>query len=383
MTTEPELAPIPLPDGIRSRFVNDVNGLRVHILEAGASEPGRPVVLMLHGFPELAYSWRHVMLPLTAAGYHVVAPDQRGYGRTTGWDASYDGDLYSFRKLNLVRDALALVSALGYREVACVMGHDFGSPVASWSTMVRPDVFKSVVMMSASFSGPASFPFDTDRTGATRQAEPDIFDTLAKLPRPRKHYQRYYSTREANDNMWRAPQGVANFLRAYYHYKSADWAGNTPHPLSAWRADVIQEMPTYYIMDLGAGMAETVAPYMPSEAEVASCGWLTDKELQVYASEYGRTGFQGGLNWYRTGSSGIDASEFIMYGGKTLDVPSCFIAGASDWGVFQRPGSMESMRDRACSDFRGLHLVKGAGHWVQQEQPEQVSRLLLDFLASL
>jgi pimeloyl-ACP methyl ester carboxylesterase len=100
----------------------------------------------------------------------------------------------------------------------------------------------------------------------------------------------------------------------------------------------------------------------------------------VYASEYERNGFQGGLNWYRCGTSGIDAAELVLYSGRTLDVPSCFIAGASDWGTYQRPGSMESMRDRACTDFRGVHLVEGAGHWVQQEQPEETVRLLTAFL---
>ena len=98
-----------LPRGIRSRFVDSINGLTMHVLEAGFEAKGRPCLLLLHGFPELAYSWRKVMLPLAAAGYHVVAPDQRGYGRTTGWDDAYDGDLGSFRALNLVRDALGLV----------------------------------------------------------------------------------------------------------------------------------------------------------------------------------------------------------------------------------------------------------------------------------
>src|ERR1044071_5041166 len=97
-----------LPPGIRSRFVRDINGLDMHMLEAGFDGGGRPLVLMLHGFPEIAYSWRKVMLPLAAAGFHVVAPDQRGYGRTTGWDGAYDGDLSSFRILNLVRDVLNL-----------------------------------------------------------------------------------------------------------------------------------------------------------------------------------------------------------------------------------------------------------------------------------
>jgi pimeloyl-ACP methyl ester carboxylesterase len=139
-------------------------------------------------------------------------------------------------------------------------------------------------------------------------------------------------------------------------------------------------MPTYYIMDLAMTMPETVAVEMPSPAEIAACKWLTDAELSVYAAEYARTGFQGGLQWYRCGTSGIDASELCLYSRRTLDVPSCFIAGASDWGTYQRPGAVDAMRDRACSDFRGVHLVGVAGHWVQQEQPEEVTRLLLQFL---
>ena len=117
-----------IPTGIRSRRVANVNGLTVHVLEAGYETPGRPAVLLLHGFPELAYSWRKVMLPLAAAGYHVIAPDQRGYGRTTGWDGSYDADPDQFRILNMVRDALGLVYALGYRSVAMIVGHDAGAP---------------------------------------------------------------------------------------------------------------------------------------------------------------------------------------------------------------------------------------------------------------
>src|SRR3954453_17035817 len=136
------LAELPLPAGIRPRFVENINGLTMHVLEAGHEEQGRPCILLLHGFPELAYSWRKVMLPLAAAGYHVVAPDQRGYGRTTGWDARYDGDLSSFGLLNAARDALGLVSALGYRSVAAVIGHDFGSSVAAWVALLRPDIFR-------------------------------------------------------------------------------------------------------------------------------------------------------------------------------------------------------------------------------------------------
>ena len=107
------LPPSVLPDGIRARILPAINGLDVHVLEAGHETPGRPAVLLLHGFPELAYSWRKVMPALAAAGYHAIAPDQRGYGRTTGWDADYDGDLAGFRFMNLVRDAIGVLFALG------------------------------------------------------------------------------------------------------------------------------------------------------------------------------------------------------------------------------------------------------------------------------
>src|SRR5712664_974754 len=204
-----------LPDGIRNRFVNDINGLTMHVLEAGFEVRNQPCVLLLHGFPELAFSWRKVMLPLAHAGFHVVAPDQRGYGRTTGWDGDYSGDVGSFRMLNLVRDALGLVSALGYRSVKAVVGHDFGSPVAAWCSLLRPDVFRSVVLMSAPFAGPPALPFDTadaPPAGGTNAPADRIYEELAKLAPPRKHYQRYYSTRDANDNMHHAAQGLHAFL---------------------------------------------------------------------------------------------------------------------------------------------------------------------------
>src|SRR6266481_1385488 len=161
-----------LPAGIRSRPVANVNSMTVHILEAGFEESGRPAVLLLHGFPELAYSWRKVMLPLAAAGYHVIAPDQRGYGRTTGWDNSYDADPDPFRILNMVRDAIALVYALGHRTVAMIAGHDAGAPVASWAALIRPDIFRTVTILSSPFEGPPATPFDTANGGAMPPAAP-------------------------------------------------------------------------------------------------------------------------------------------------------------------------------------------------------------------
>ncbi len=363
-----------LPAGVRSRFVPDINGLRVHILEAGFETPGRECVLLLHGFPELAYSWRKILPALAAAGYHAVAPDLRGYGRTTGWQADYDNPdhLRTFRLLNAVRDALGLVSALGYAGVAAVVGHDFGSPVAAWCALVRPDVFRSVVLMSAPFDGPPSL--------KPASAGPDIHDTMTKLPRPRKHYQWYYSTRPANADMMNCRQGVHDFLRAYYHHKSADWAQNRPFRLAGWTAEELAKMPTYYIMDLHEDMAQTVAHEMPSAAEIAANHWLPDHELAVYAAEYQRTSFRGGLQWYRRGTSGLDTAELQLFAGRTIDVPSMFIAGSSDWGTYQRPGSFERMQDSACTRMLGCHLIDGAGHWVQQEQAVRVSELLINFL---
>ena len=378
MTQPFTLPDIPLPSGTRSRFVEIINGLRMHVLEAGFETKDRPCVMLLHGFPELAYSWRKVMPRLAAAGYHVIAPDQRGYGRTAGWSADYDGDLRPFNFLNLVRDALGLVSAFGYRSVDAVVGHDFGSPVAAWCALVRPDIFRSVVMMSAPFAGPPALPFNTIETPAA-QIEDPVHRDLAVLPRPRKHYQWYYSTREANADMQRARQGVHDFLRAYYHHKSADWKSNTPYPLKSWTADELAKLPTYYVMDLAKGMAETVAEEMPSPVQIAANRWLPDSELSFYSAEYARTGFQGGLQWYRCGTSGAFIAELETWSGRSIDVPSCFISGKQDWGTYQRPGVFEAMQTTACTRMLGCHLIDGAGHWVQQEQPEEVSRLLLRF----
>ena len=379
-----ELAPLDravLPAGIRSRFVPGINGLRVHVLEAGFEQRGRPCVLLLHGFPEIAYSWRRIMPALAAAGFHVVAPDQRGYGRTTGWDVDYDGDLRPFRILNAVRDALGLVSALGHSTVAAVVGHDFGAGVAAWCALVRPDVFRSLVLMSAPFAGPPPLPFDTAEAPPPDAAPgDDIHAALAKLDQPRKHYQWYYSTRPANAEMWHCPQGVHAFLRGYFHYKSADWTGNRPHPLQSWSAGELAKMPTYYIMDLDRNMAETVAPVMPSAAEIAACQWLPERELAVYAAEYAQERVSGraqlvSLPHVRALRRRI-AAVLRPHHRCAVDVHR----RPSDWGTYQRPGAFERMQSAACTRMLGVHLIDGAGHWVQQEQPEQVGELLLEFL---
>ena len=385
-------APLPadlLPPGVRSRFVPGINGLRVHLLDAGFDGPGRPVVLLLHGFPELAYSWRHQLPALAAAGFHAIAPDLRGYGRTTGWAPGHDAPVAPYRWFSLVRDMLALVLALGHRQVHAVVGHDFGSPLAAWCALLRPDEFARVVLMSAPLGGPPGLPIGThggppglpvDTARHPPRPVPDVHAALAALPRPRLHYQWYYSLPTAAAEMDHPPQGLLAFLRAYYHHKSADWPGNQPHPLPGWTAESLAQLPTYYVMDAGTSMPATVAPHLPTPAQVAACRWLPDAALQVYADEYARTGFQGGLNWYRNSTDPQGQAELQLMAGRTIDVPALYIAGASDWGIHQRPGAFDAMQAGACRQLRGCHLLPGAGHWVQQEQPEAVNRLLLGFL---
>jgi pimeloyl-ACP methyl ester carboxylesterase len=362
------LAPLPLPVGVSSRTVETATGLSMHILEAGTRD--RPLVLLLHGFPELAFSWRKIMPALADAGYWVVAPDQRGYGRTTGYDADYDGDLSAFALPRLVCDVLALVHALGRNAVHCVIGHDFGSFVAAWAAMIRPEVFQRVVLMSAPFGGPPDL----------NTSKSDINMKLAALPQPRKHYKRYYSTRPAASEMLRSKQGLHAFLRAYFHYKSADWSGNRPYALAGMTAEELAKLPTYYVMDLDADMAATVASGMPSAAEIAACHWLPENALSVYSAEFSRTGFQGGLQWYRCGEDPRFRRDLSVYAGKPIGVPACFIAGSSDWGYRQAPGDFERMEAGACADYRGSFLIEGAGHWVQQEQPEKTLDRILWFI---
>jgi pimeloyl-ACP methyl ester carboxylesterase len=161
--------------------------------------------------------------------------------------------------------------------------------------------------------------------------------------------------------------------------KSADWPLNRPHPLDELSAQALAQLPHYYVMEHGKNMPESVASAMPDADAIAQCDWLPDDELAVYCAEYARTGFQGGLQWYRCLTSREQIDYLRILGGLTIDVPSCFIAGASDWGVYQIPGAFDKMQQQACTRMLGCHLIPGAGHWVQQEQPEAVLHHLFDF----
>ncbi|KAF1816510.1 alpha/beta-hydrolase [Eremomyces bilateralis CBS 781.70] len=379
-TSSTPLPPWPLPPTITSLSLPiPPTPLTIHLLSSTPSSTPttttkHPLILLLHGYPELSFSWRHILPRLSAAGYHVVAPDLRGYGRTTGWDVA---DLSGFALTNLVRDLVCLVGALGYEEVACVVGHDFGAVAAAAFAGIRGDVVRSVVLMSH----PAKGWGPVVRTAGEATKKEAVLEELARLERPRKHYTWANSTAQAGEEWARPAQGMAAFLRGYFHLKSADWAGNKPGPLAGWTAGELAKMPEYYVMPLDLTMAETVARNMAGEDEGATRRWLAEEELAVYVAEWTRTGFQGGLNWYRAGTdrSLAIADDMALFAGRKIEVPAVFLSGRRDWGNYQEPGALEGMGG-FCTDFRGVRLIEGAGHWPAQEQPEKVTEGILGFL---
>ncbi|MQG22735.1 MAG: alpha/beta hydrolase [SAR202 cluster bacterium] len=364
----------------RSSVCENVNGLNIHFLEAGFEDPNNPLVVLLHGFPELAFSWRYIIPSLAKQGFHVIAPDQRGFGKTTGWDNSYTNDLSSYHHTNLTKDIFDLVTALGYKNVECIIGHDAGAAVAAWSSLIYPNMYKSVIMMSAPFTGSLKIPIISNMSSEKNSSA--IAKDLANLNRPRKHYQDYYRTIEANDDLMKSDMGLRSFIRTYYYYKSADWAQNNPFKLESWIASELEKMPTYYIMDLNEDMPETVSKVMPPNSYINSCEWLNEEDLTVYEIEYNRTGFQGGLNWYRAAVTSGNKKELNPYSGSKIHIPALFIAGKQDWGPYQIPGALGAMQCEIADQKIPTEFIDHAGHWVQQENPSEVLRIIIKFLSN-
>jgi pimeloyl-ACP methyl ester carboxylesterase len=282
--------------------------------------------------------------------------------------------------LNLTKDIVSLVYALGYQSTAAVIGHDCGSLVAGYCALIRPDIFKSVVMMSCPFTGVTFFPLNEP---LPKQSLLQLMsEQLAGLNPPRKHYAVYYSTPQASMDISEAPQGLHSFLRAYYHVKSADWTQNQPHRLPSFCPSSLALLPTYYVMPLHETMAQVVQTTAPSAAEIGQITWLTEEELAVYTAEYMATGLQGALNWYRAMTDLRWLEDLMVFSGKRIEIPAMFIGGKQDWGVFQFPGDAEKMRREVCEKMleEDFVLLEGAGHWVQQEAPEAVVEQLLRFL---
>ncbi|PYH98726.1 alpha/beta-hydrolase [Aspergillus ellipticus CBS 707.79] len=355
-----------------------VRGLTTHILNSGP--PTAPLILLLHGFPELSYSRRKVLPLLSSTGdyYHVVAPDARGFGRTTGWDDRpfHAVDLHTFSTTALVRDVVLLVHALGYTAVECVVGHDAGAVTAAMCAVVRPDLFRGVVLLSHPFNGmpepqlprasATGIGGEEMGKGGAEGAKPDVHAALAGLGR--KHHKWYYSTEGASAEMMNegGRGGLAGFLRGK-----------------------LAQMPGYYVMPVECTMPEAVEREMVGAREegVERCrAWLTDEELGVYVGEYRRTGFQGALNWYRvrTAKGARFTWDYDVFADRKIDVPCAFVSGLQDWGIYQEPGAFERMRDGSvCSDFREMRLVDGVGHWAPQECPEEVVEVVLGLVRGL
>ncbi|KAL8940664.1 MAG: hypothetical protein Q9211_002169 [Gyalolechia sp. 1 TL-2023] len=290
----------PSSSNLRERQItSSASELSYHLIEAG--DKGRPLLILLHGFPELAYSWRKIMPSLAQAGYYVVAFDQRGYGQTAGWDTRpyHDVDLRTFALTNLVRDVIVLAKILGYHEVDCIVGHDFGCVPTSLCALIRPDMFKRAVVMGLPFLGTPALPFkpnpDEEAEASRNNLQPDLHDELARLPYPKKHYRWYYSSPSADTEM-SPPSGLKAFLRGYFHLKSAD-ARNDPQPIAASTARELDKLPPYYIMPLQLGMRDTISQAMTpdetSNMESRCQRWLPDSDLQVYIESFERTGFRG------------------------------------------------------------------------------------------
>ena len=376
-----------LPAAVKSRLVRNVNGLTVNMLEAG--EQGRPLVVLLHGFPNLGYSWRKVMPAIADAGYYVVAPDCRGFGRTVGWDRSWDADPTPFLTLNMVRDQIALVYALGYRRAELIVGHDQGQLIATYAAIVRPDMFLRLTTVASAAVAPPSFPFGgAERKPAYTAADLDA--EFAKLDPPRRDYQDYWASTQADDDMKHMPLSMSDFFRAFYYMKGAEFPGNQnltplrPMPTAKEAAAENARMPEYYVMRRDRGMPATMVAYMPSKEYIANCAWFTQAECDVYGQEYDASGWTGALHNYRHRRTAFAANiaEQLTFSGRTIDVPAQFIAGKQDWGANRIAGGAEAAGASGYTRFRGVQLVDHAGHWPQEEQPAVVSQQLIGFLKS-
>lgn len=309
----------------------DVNGLDMHIAEAGPADG--PLVVLCHGFPESWYSWRHQLPALANAGYHVVAPDQRGYGRTT-----VPADLAAYTQFHLVGDIVALVHALEAPN-AVIAGHDWGAPVAWNAALWRPDVFRAVIGLSV----PASDRPQRPPTAGMKATFGDNF-----------FYILYFQTPGVAEH--ELQKDIRRSLRMLLYSASGDGAG------SAFR-----QLPKT------AGFLDQ----MTDPAELPA--WLTEEDLDYFTDEFSRTGFRGGLNWYRN----IDRTWELSaaFRGRKIEQPALFITGDRDL-TRNNPGYEARMREMV-PNLRDVVTFPGIGHWTQQENPQGTNDAMLSFLGSL
>ena len=311
----------------------DTNGIRMHVAEQGTG----PLVVLCHGFPESWYSWRHQIVALAEAGFHAVAPDMRGYGRT---DAPQDIESYTL--LHLVGDMVGLVDALG-ADSAVIAGHDWGAPVAWHSALLRPDRFRAVIGLSV--------PFRPRGSAKPSSVMPQTDDAI--------FYQLYFQTPGV------AEAELARDVSATMRRLAYTGSGDAPR-----RASGLGMVPR------GGGFLDhTIDP--PSLPE-----WLSAADIAFYAEEFGRTGFRGGLNWYRN----IDRNWELLapYAGARVRVPALYVAGDRDL-VVNFPGMDQLIPNlsKFVPDLRRTIMLPGCGHWTQQERAREVNAAMLEFLKGL
>jgi len=322
-------------DQMTEGFIN-TNGVRLHYVEEGKG----PLVLLCHGWPESAYSWRHQVGALAGAGYRVVAPDQRGYGASDAPDAI---DAYDIAQLT--GDLVGLVTALG-EERAVIIGHDWGSAVAAHAALLRPDMFHALGLLSVPYVA----------RHAVRPAK-----RFERATRDREFYQAYFqqpdrAEAELEEDVRRSLLGI----------------------LYSAGGDRVRERPgdtrSFAFFPKGERLVDNlIVPETPPP-------WLSAHDLDVYAAQFRASGFRGPLNWYRNLDRNWAITPFLQ--GAKIGQPTIYIAGTADGVPLMLAEDVIAM-DSRIPDLRGKHMLEGIGHWTQQEAPEEVNRLLLEFLAGL
>ncbi|MDX3854846.1 alpha/beta hydrolase [Streptomyces sp. AK02-01A] len=314
------------------RLVSSPAG-RTHLVEEGSG----PLVLMVHGFPESWYSWRHQLPVLAAAGYRAVAIDVRGYGRSSKPDGAA-----AYRMLDLVEDNVAVVHALG-EESAVIVGHDWGSNIAAGSALARPDVFRAVALLSVPY---------TPRGG------PRPSEVFAEMGGDEEFYVSYFQ-RPGRAEAEIEPD-VRGWLAGFYAALSAD---TMPTPGS----------PDPHFVSRGGKLRDRFpAGRLPA--------WLSQDDLDVYAGEFERSGMSGALNRYR--NMDRDWQDLAGFDGAPITQPSLFLGGALDASTIWLADAIKAY-PTTLPGLRSAHILDGCGHWIQQERHDEVNRLLLGWLASL
>ncbi|GAO15628.1 uncharacterized protein UV8b_04807 [Ustilaginoidea virens] len=405
-----------LPDRVSSRFVDtSPAGLKFHVLESVPDQPPEPesgsnkslppLILLLHGFPNLSYDWRYVLPKLAAGGCYAVAFDLRGFGRTHNADLTPIPDC-AIHPMAAVCDVVTLVHALGYTTIRTLVGHDLGAYMAAITALVRPDMVESLLLLAHTWKGIANVPLGASPAKALASRvprplprrwegdhDPHIQASLARLDPPRKHYKWDNASPGAADE-WTYPAGppLREFLRGYFHLKSGAHAQKIPpRPLKSWTAQELAILPHYYVMRADKTMRENVALDMREEPRQVAEGlsgtpWLAETDVDVYEREFTRTTFRAPLLWYRVLTDPERSRDLLCLAGSKIRIPAKYVSGVGDWGTYQIPGGLEAMQEGVSVEpecWRGATLVPGAGHWVNVEKPDESALEILELARSV